>query len=472
MKEEYNNERHRGLITVLSIIAVLLIGVGIFFYYSFFRQTKSELIEAVPTDALFLYEVNDNTSFSKDITPLLPYFNEMFAMEVLPAFETVHNALPANQYDITISGHPHESGAALLFNTHIEKSDFKRLLKALSIDPANFDKFEQQKVYTYGTNFQKLYFVFFNHILSISTNKDLLKKAVIQHLHPKNLLSGAEFKQLYDIAEKNKKQNWLFVNNTYWDVLGEYFTPDVASKLQRIKSLSNWAAFQIRFSPNEILLSGYATLKDGKLGPLTKVKTDCDIPDNIMPYHTCWYHKLELPEHDICHLAIPGDSTNLYPFMLVRRDTLGHTFSPFINEQYAESMKLAYPNGIFPITDSIIVPKGSMFDTSHYTHFAVRGNSYVYATSPEALAAFNRDFATNGAIDENRYYKFSKSNTATNNLLEYTYFNAQDKKPLSAKLSEKGKRTNFGNNLLIFSLSVSDISDEYASVNIYLNFVK
>ena len=472
MKEEYNNERHRGLITVLSIIAVLLIGVGIFFYYSFFRQTKSELIEAVPTDALFLYEVNDNASFSKDITPLLPYFNEMFAMSALPAFETVHNALPANQYDITISGHPHESGAALLFNTHIDKNAFKRLLKALSIDPANCEKFEQQKIYTYGTNFQKLYFVFFNHILSISPNKDLLKKSVIQHLHPKNLLSVNEFKQLYDIAEKNKKQNWLFVNNTYWDMLGEYFTPDVASKLKTIKTLSNWAAFQIRFSQNEILLSGYATLKDGKLGPLKKVKTDCDIPDNIMPYHTCWYHKLELPEYDICLLALPGDSATLYPYMLVRRDTLGKTFSPFVNEQYAENMKLAYPNGIFPITDSIIVPKGSMFDTNHYTHFTVRGNSYVYATSPEAVAAFNRDFAANGAIDGNRYYKFSKSNTATNNIMEYTYYNAQDKKPLSAKLSEKGKKTIFGQDLLIFSLSVSDITDEYASVNLYLNFVK
>ena len=473
MKEVYNNERRRGLITVLSIIAVLLIGVGIFFYYSFFKQTKSELIEAVPTDVLFLYEVNDNASFSKDISPLLPYFNELFAMDALPAFETVHNALPANQYAITISGHPLETGAVLLFNAHIEKNDFRRLLKALSIDPANCEKFEQQKIYTYGTNFQKLYFVFFNHILSISPNKDLLKKAVIQHLHPKNLLSVTEFKQLYDIAEKNKKQNWLFMNNaSYSNILNDYFTPDVNSKFQEIKKLSSWAAFQIRFSQNEILLSGYATLKDGQLGPIKKINTDCDIPDNIMPYHTCWYHKLELQEYDVCHLAIPGDSTTIYPFLMVRRDTIGNTFSPFLNAQQAEDLKTAYPNGIFPVTDSILVPKGSMFDTNHYTHFTVKGNSYVYATSPESIAAFNRDFAANGTLDGNRYYKFSKSNTASNNILEYTYYNAQDKKPLSAKLTEKGKRSNFGQNLLIFSLSVSDISDEYASVNLYLNFVK
>lgn len=472
MKVDYNNEKHRGLITVLSIIAVLLIGVGILFYYSFFRQTKSELVEAVPTDALFLYEVNDNTSFAKDITPMLPYFNELFSMNALPAYETMHNALPESQYDITISGHSSENGTVLLFNTHIDKNAFRRLLKTLSIDPANCEKFEQQKIYTYGTNFQKLYFVYFNHILSISTNKDLLKKSVIQNLHPKNLLSVNEFKQLYDIAEKNKKQNWLFVNNTYWNMLSEYFTSDVASKLQVIKNLSNWSAFQIRFSQNEILLSGYATLDDGKLGQLKEIKTDCDIPDNIMPYHTCWYHKLEFPDHDICHFALPGDSTILYPFMLVRHDTLGQAFSPFINEQYAEDLKAAYPNGIYPVTDSITVPEGSMFDTNRYTYFTVKGNAYVYATSPEAIAAFNRDFATNGPIDGNRYYKFSKSNTATNNILEYAYYNTQDKKPLASKLSEKGKKTNFGQNLLIFSLSVSDISDEYASVNLYLNFVK
>ena len=472
MKEEYNTERRRGLITVLSIIAVLLIGVGIFFYYSFFRQTKSELIEAVPTDALFLYEVNDNASFSKDISPLLPYFNELFALDALPAFETVHNALPANQYDITISGHPIENGTVLLFNTHIDKASFKRLLKALTIDPANCETFEQQKIYTYGTNFKKLYFSFVNHILSVSTSMDLLKKSIIQHRHPKNLLSADDFKKLYDLAEKNKKQNWLFVNAAYVDGLCDYFTQETAAKIQAFKAMSPWAAFQIRFSNNEIMLSGYISSSAKILERFAGITADSTIPEEYLPYHATQYYKLDLPDYDLCYFTMPQDTVHNPHFMLVRRDTLGHGYSPFINDRQMEDLMAAYPNGVFPITDSITLPQGSIFDTTQYKLFTIKGNHYLFAPSIEAFVLYNQDIASNGNISGNRYYKLAKGNIASSNIMEFTYYNPTEKKSLRFKLSDKGKASRFGQDLFIFSLSCNNIAEEFASVNIYLNFVK
>lgn len=472
MKEVYNNERHRGLITVLSIIAVLLIGVGIFFYYNFFRQTKSELIEAVPTDAVFLFEVNDNTSFAKDISPLLPYFNELFAMDALPAFESVHNALPANQYDITISGHPLDNGAVLLFNTHIDKASFKRLLKALSIDPGNCETFEQQKIYTYGTDFKKLYFSFVNHILSVTTSMDLLKKSIIQHRHPKNLLSVDDFKKLYDLAEKNKKHNWLFVSATYTDNLCSYFSAGTASKIQAFKSMSPWAAFQIRFSNNEMLLSGYTITSEKLMKRFDSVTADSPIPEAFLPYHASQYYKLELSDYDLCYFTMPQDTAHNLHFMLVKRDTLGHSYSPFMNERQMEDLLMAYPNGIFPVSDSIVLPKGSIFDTTQYKLFAIKGDHYLFAPSVEAFVMYNQDIASNGDISSNRYYKFAKGNIASSNIMEFTYYNPTDRKNLRSKLSDKGKTSRFCQDMFIFSLSCNNITEDFSSVNIYLNFVK
>lgn len=471
MKEDYNSERHWGRIIVLSIIAALLIGVGIFFYYSFFKQTKSELIEAIPTDAVFLYEVNDNTSFTEDMSPLLPYFNELTAMDALPAFETMHNALPAGKYDITISGHPQDNGTVLLFNMHTDKASFKHLLRALSIDPANCETFEQQKIYSYGTNYKNLYFVFFNHILSITTSKDLLKRSIIQHLHPKNLLSDGDFKRLYDLAEKNKKQNWLFLSATYLDGLGNYFNAKSANTIKSIKSLANWGAFQIRMSGNDIFLSGYTPANDKLLKRFSNLSAEKNIPEDLLPYHTVWYEYLELAQYDVCHFALPQDSISTYSYLLARYDTLSNSYSPFANTQHADDVRAAYPNGIFPVNDSILLPEGSTFDTNHYKAFIHKGNAYIFATSENAITAFMQDLATTGNLGENRFYKFAKGNIASSNLIEFTLYNT-DKKTLAPLLNNQGMSSRFGQDLRIFSLTLSNITDDYAVVNIYLNFIK
>ena len=63
MKEEYNREGHRAWVVWISLIAVILMGVGIFFYYTFLRQTPAALIQVVPNDAVFLFEVHDHDDF-------------------------------------------------------------------------------------------------------------------------------------------------------------------------------------------------------------------------------------------------------------------------------------------------------------------------------------------------------------------------------------------------------------------------
>ena len=122
----------------LTIFAVIAAGIGAYFYYTLFRQAKSELIEAIPTDAAFIFALNDNDGFVSSTAMLTPYLNELFVMDALPAYETMRSKLPAGEYDLTVSGHTQGNTISLLFNMHADKAAFKRLLRALSIDPNNY----------------------------------------------------------------------------------------------------------------------------------------------------------------------------------------------------------------------------------------------------------------------------------------------------------------------------------------------
>ena len=143
-----------------------------------------------------------------------------------------------------------------------------------------------------------------------------------------------------------------------------------------------------------------------------------------------------------------------------------------MNEHQMEDLMATYPNGIFPVTDSTALPKGSIFDTVHYKVFAVKGDHYLFAPTSEDILMYSQDIASNGFISNNRYYKFAKGNIASSNIMEFTYYNPMEKKGLQSKLSDKGKSSRFGQDLFIFSLSCNNITEEFASVNIYLNFVK
>lgn len=473
MKEDFTQEKHHGWIVWLSIAAVLLIGVGIFFYYTFFRQAKSELIEAVPTNAQFVFEINDNTTFNQSIQKLSVYFNEMFFLESLPAYQTVYQKLPYKKenYCLTISGHQTDKGMRILYNTHIDKAAFKKLLRALSIDPANYTSFEQFKIYTYGTNFKSLKFVYFNHILTISEDIDLVKKSLLQHTHPKNLLSDDLFKKIYQLTTKNTKQNWLLIRNPeYGKSIAPLFSENVVSAVKKDNRIAQWSAFQLRISQNELFLSGYM--------PVTgNYKTDMEhthsfsIPETFIPFATEWYHHRNHKDWASCHISVAADSSKHYEYLVLVQDTLHKALIPFGSQDKAEELRNNYPNGIYPVTDSTF--KGNTaIDFNSYTCFIERNGSYLFATSEEALTYYTKAMSQNGAITENRFYKFSQNNVASNNIEEFSYYNFNNEKCCQNLFSAQGKSYHIGQNLTILSVSCTSIHDDFAAINLYLNFSK
>ena len=480
----------------ITILAVILAGVGVFFYYNFFRQEKSELIEAIPTDAAFIFALNDNDGFVSGSARVAPYLNELFVMDAMPAYETMRRKLPAGEYDLTVSGHTTDNGVSVLFNMHADKAAFKRLLRALSIDPNNYTAFENNRIYTYGTNFKSMKFVYFNHIISISPDIELLKRAIVQHSHPKNLLSDKQFKEMYNLTEKNRKQNWLIINpKSYTPYLSSFLTEDLSKKLSDCLKESGWTALQLRFSGNEMFLSGYtmvekANNEDFEL-QVKKADGEMELAD-IYPANVNWYSHLEIRNardfnlkrlfHDrqtvkelapseIGYFNLHGDSTDYHYAILLPNSEKSALEIFYQDAAKADSARNAHPDGFFQ-TPTPPLPLRKTFAPDSATWFVEKDNALVFAESKEALAAYQNSLKSAGTLTKNRLYPFVDEAVSSSSILKFVIFNEENTPFWFDQLSEKGQASRFGKDLRIFSLSTDALEkgQHLLPVNLYLLF--
>lgn len=456
----------------LTIIAVIFAGVGVFFYYTLFRQSKSELIEAIPTDATFVFAINDNNGFVRDAKAVTPYLNELFLLDALPAYETMRGKLPAGEYDLTVSGHTENNAISVLFNMHADKAAFKQLLRALSIDPNNYIPFENNRIYTYGTNFKSVKFVYLNHIISFSTDMELLKRAIVQHAHPKNLLSDKQFKEVYQLTEKNRKQNWLIINpQKYTPHLSSFLKEELSGKLAKCLDGAGWTALQLRFSGNDMHLSGYMFAEDitekGFCRYLKPQKSnDADLSE-ILPCTVNWYANVK--NGNSC-FSMSADSSNYHYYLAA------NTSNDFLTDLYpdthtADSLRIAHPNGIYPIINKSEPTLPNLApDTMNWVF--VYGQAVVFAPSTDAVTQFQKTIKNKGTLRQNRYYPFVNEAVASSSVFNFVIFHDEEDAYWTSQLSEKGNASYFGKDLRIFSLSCETMDKEknLLPVNLFLHF--
>ncbi|MCR4964780.1 MAG: hypothetical protein K6A41_03910 [Bacteroidales bacterium] len=460
----------------LSLLAVLLLCVGIFFFYTFLRQGASELIDVVPNDAAFLIEINEHEDFEKDCAKMQPIFSEILVMDAYPAFEDVYHNLPKGNYTATLSAHPGKESIHLLYNVQIDKASFRKLLKKLNLDPNNNIIFEKHKIYTFGTSYKSLKFVYFNHVLSISDDLEVLKKAIVQHRHPKNLLSDKEFKTLYTVSQKNQKQSWIIFNNkAYLTYLNKYFNPEGLNSLRKLESLSTWSAFQLRTTESELFLSGYipCELKE----PTTP---KYELPESVMPQHVIRYAKSEGTDYAATYMLVHAEGEN-YPFLILTEDTIHPVLNKLTVEKF-DSLKINHPDGIYP-ADSIFNNLEKVFQPMFVTikqptwkYCIVRDYQYILAAEKEDLQYLSRNYINESAFKNNQYYKFCKSCLPSKNVEEYTIINEDKGHLLEDLLSSQGDDTHFGKQLRAFSIYSTESTPNQVNgtnlrgVNLYFLF--
>ena len=255
-----SKEFRRNFLTIATTTVIILLGVGIYSYYYFFRQVNAKLIETIPSDAAFLFQLNDNEAFVKSIKNVAPYINPLFGLDTYPGCQFFIDQLPGKYNQVVFTGHAIGEAFYILFACKINERAFKELLLRLQIDEKNCATYEQCKIYTYGTHLKRFVFTYHKGVFLASENATLIKKAINQLQNPNNLTTMKSFETLFKIMEKNKKQNWLILNhNKYLSNFESYFNEETNMNLTQFGANAQWSAYQVRFSGLEISLWGYLT---------------------------------------------------------------------------------------------------------------------------------------------------------------------------------------------------------------------
>jgi hypothetical protein len=250
--------RRRNILAIVTIALVIIFGGGIYFYYYFFRQVNAKLIETIPTDAAFMFQINDNEIFIKSTKSVFKHINPLFALDAYPGCQFFVDQLPGKYNQVVFSGHDNGDRFSILFACKIKERAFTKLLANLQIDKKNYTSFNQCKIYSYGTHLKRFVFTYHKGVFLASENIALLKKSITQIKNPRNLTTVKSFEALFGLMEKNKKQNWLVINHErYFPHFETFFNDDTYDILYQFAKNLPWAAYQTRFSGAEIYMTGY-----------------------------------------------------------------------------------------------------------------------------------------------------------------------------------------------------------------------
>lgn len=485
--------RNWAIIGTFTVIICIII--GLYFYNNFFRQSNAQLIETVPTDAVFIFQIHDSKAFVSDATPLLPYLTEVFNMASFSGFEFFQDQLQSSKNEFIISGHQNGENTTLLYSFRVPEKIFEKLFVKLKLDPRNFTTFNDAAIYTFGTHYKRFHFTYRNGVFSISDDLDLLKKSIVQLESMKNLLGNRSFQKIYGLVNKNKKQNWIILNNsTFFTSLHKIFKPEFHGFLSNISSDPSWSAYQIRFNENEVSMMGYSTV-DQEYETLMKQQKNCVTQFSpILPFYTNFYttfntpnptqflskfkesktYAISLPNYQILqpksttYFSLNQDSISFY-YMAFFCDTTITPIATLLTQDSTNQMIMYKNIPIYISKLTEVYPHlNKRYKSEKLTYFIKYQDYYIFAATQEALQYYLK-VTPNNNIESSPYYRFAKSNLPSENCFEF-FLSATSAKKWEKYLNPDFFKLNVAKNLKLISYSYSLPQDELIGVNVFIKF--
>lgn len=487
------NPNTKAWIITTASVGIVLILAAIFFYNNFFRQTNGPLIETVPPDAAFVFEINDNEQFVKTSASLMPYLTELFALDGLAGYESFLEKMPRKDGPILVSGYVNDEKIMPLFSTRMDERYFKNLLKVLQIDPRNNVKFEGYEIYTYGTHYKDFKFVFHNNVFSASEDVDLLKRSIVQLRYPKGLSHDKSFKQLHALVDKNVKQNWLLLNpSKYAEFLKTKSNDQLDGFIDALADLTSWSAYQVRFSDVEIFLSGYMDTENTFVQQFANGIANSEFPQRVVPITAQSltivddenYKKLiqEWKEtgkgSEICHrlaplqsvfFSLPGDTCN-YHYCAVKIDTTVASFASFfVDSLNVDSIQKNTPKSVFNcLTVDYASNLSYIFRADEYRYMMPVKDYFLLADTSTTLEYYKKLMKNTNYIETGNLYKFVASNTPSDAVCTFYFFNQNDN--LKKLMDNDAARKSSLNDLKAFSFSFAAPTQKLVGSNVYMKF--
>lgn len=490
------NNNAKGWIITSTVVGIVLILAAIFFYNNFFRQTTGPLIETVPADAAFIFEINDNEQFVKTSASLMPYLTELFALDGLAGFESFLEKMPKKDGSILVSGYVIDEKIVPLFSTRMEEHYFKSLLKLLQIDPRNNVKFEGYEIYSYGTHYKDYKFVFHNNVFSASEDVELLKKSIVQLRYPKGLTNDKSFRQLHKLVDKNVKQNWLLLNP---QVYAEYVKTKTDAMCEDVINAwidrVSWCAYQVRFSDVEMFLSGYMDTENPYVQQFESGVPDGEFTQRVVPITAnslilvdnsnmrsltkYWYvngwtdpyqqecYQRIAPVYSV-YFSLPADTCS-YHYCVMKIDTNLASFASFFDDSLnVDSIQKNTPKSVFACNLVDFADVFSVLYQDSYKYMMQVKDYFVLADTSTTLEYYKKVVKNSNYIETGNAFRFASSNTPSDAVRSFMFFNQNDQ--LKAVLNNDFAKKSKLNDLKIFTFSHAVPSQNLVGNNIYLKF--
>lgn len=496
MKINYNTKAWIIISTVVGIVLVLVI---LFFYNNFFRQSNASLIETVPLDAAFVFEVHDNEQFVKSTASVMPYLTDLFALDGLAGFESFIDRMTKKDGEMLVSGFVVDGKIVPVFSTRMDERYFNNLLKLLKIDPRNNVKFEDYEIYSYGTHYKDFKFVYHNNVFSASESTELLQKTIIQLKYPKGLTNQKSFRQLHKIVEKNLKQNWLLINpSIYADYCKSKTDEKWKTWLEVVMQRAEWCAYQVRFTDTEMLLSGYIYSDDNTVKKYAGVKQPNKqaFPQHSLPSTA---NDVVVVNADVKALAdyfkknalvVPPIAieqiTNIQPiqsifftlkndsctyhYCLLQMDPETSSFSAFFADSMNVDSLIGHNANTILELDTMYFSQvlSQTYKDDHYTVLLPVHGACLLSDSKEAVSFYNQSVRNNNFLETDNAFKFAEANMPSDAVCSFTFFNKDN--VMKANLEEQFAGKSKLNDLKVISFSYSVPKGMFSGSSVYFKF--
>ncbi|MDR1345190.1 MAG: hypothetical protein LBK03_00605, partial [Bacteroidales bacterium] len=367
-------------------------------------------------------------------THLRPSLNQLFAMESLAGFEAIIEQIKAENMPVLMAGLQMDEQLKLLYGTKLDNLQFRKLLQTLQIDNRNYEKWQESCIYSYATHLKKFNFTFFHNALILSDDIEVVKAAVNQFRNPINLLANKEFRNLYQLVDKNRRQNWLLLQHSrFASILSTQSDSIWQPALHQLNKTAQWSAFQLRMNDNEMHLSGYcsaespffqhykthpATTEDlsdrlpmdcyhytAYFAPQTSIFTDSDFYQNI-------WQKL-CPEALYTFTLSNSDSITCYT--LLKTDTTQNPISKIISDTMPDMFY--YKNHPVYKTSCTAITKEGKQLTFYMTIYK---DSYIFAESPDALKQYLNRIIANKTLSNSNFHKYVHNHLPSERCFEFS----------------------------------------------------
>ncbi len=497
MKKEkrYKSKRYAILGVIL---AFLIVGLSIFGYFKFLKKTTAQLLEVVPENAAFVFQINDNEDFVKSISHCKTYINDVFALDALAGFEyfidLTKEDLP-NGNQLVISGHNVGGQIAVLMSVNMTEKTFDKLLNLLQLNPQDYTSYEYVKTYEVGTHYKKFVIAYHDGIFSAADHRNLIEQSIKCLNFSKSVRQSANFEPIYQLLQKNNKQNWLILNHeNFVNCQTGNIDKTYLSKVAILKNLASWSAYQIRFSEDEISLFGYSLMKENSFFQQFKNQSNpnADLPEDLLPGNLNYYISLHIPDlqtytngtntqgtadllklnaTESYYFSTTCNDTLNYSYIAIKGDTSTAFISSILPENHTLDSALVYEK--FKIYKSNVSQFATALSNLHKNmnanYFIDYQGYYVFSDSIQPLKKYIDDCISGNTIDKNQYYLFAKNNLPSENRFQLFFQNQNQylNRFFSKSFSQKRSALE---NLKVFSYTFSQPINNLIPNNIYIKF--